>query len=123
MTTWITICDTCKREGWEAGEMAQCDGEKLAEMIESRAQNSALKTRRVSCMMGCNNGCNVVIQANGKLNYTVGNFEPDAESAEAIVEYAQLHSQSESGQVPYRTWPQGIKGHFVTRHLPIPSDE
>ena len=30
MTTWITICDTCKREGWEAGPT---DGERLAEKV------------------------------------------------------------------------------------------
>jgi hypothetical protein len=22
--------------------------------------------------------------------------------------------------VPYRNWPQAIKGHFVTRHPPLP---
>ncbi|MGR3291025.1 MAG: DUF1636 domain-containing protein, partial [Paracoccaceae bacterium] len=37
MTTWITICDTCKREGWENGNMAQTDGEVLAALVEARA--------------------------------------------------------------------------------------
>jgi len=123
MTTWITICDTCKREGWETSNMAETDGEKLATLIEARAADSAVKTRRVSCLMGCSHGCNVAIQGRDKLNYTVGNFLPDREAAEAIVTYAELHSDSENGQVPYRTWPQGIKGHFVTRHPPLPNDE
>ena len=51
MTTWITICDTCKREGWDEGDMAQTDGEKLATLIEDAAAGSAVKTRRVSCLM------------------------------------------------------------------------
>ncbi len=123
MTTWITICDTCKREGWESGDMAQTDGEKLAGLIEAAAAGVPnLNTRRVSCLMGCKHGCNVAIQGQGKLNYTVGDFEPDAEAAEGIVGYATLHAQSETGQVPYRTWPQAIKGHFVTRHPPIPDE-
>ena len=122
MTTWITICDTCKREGWETGDMAQTDGEQLADLIETRARNSAVKTRRTSCLMGCTHGCNVAIQAAGKLAYTVGNFTPDATAADAIVTYAELHSESENGQVPYRQWPQDIKGHFVTRHQPLPED-
>ena len=102
MSTWITICDTCKRDGWETGDMAVTDGEKLAELIEKHAVGGAVRTRRVSCLMGCTHGCNVAIQANGKLNYTVGNFTPDVESAQAIIAYAELHNASDKGQVPYR---------------------
>jgi predicted metal-binding protein len=123
MTTWITICDTCKREGWETGDMAQTDGEILAALIEKRAENSSVKTRRVSCLMGCTHGCNVAIQAPGKLAYTVGKFEPESEAADAVVTYAELHAESASGQVPYRQWPQAIKGHFITRHQPLPEDQ
>lgn len=121
MTTWITVCDTCKREDWDAETHDQTDGETLAALIETAAANAPdVRTRRVSCLMGCKQGCNVAIQSNGKLNYTIGNFEPNAEAADGIVGYARLHAESESGQVPYREWPQAIKGHFVTRHPPLP---
>ncbi len=123
MTTWITICDTCKLDGWQARGMAQTDGEALAALIEARAGNSALKTRRISCLMGCSHGCNVSIQAAGKIAYTVGRFTADAAAADAIVEYALAHAASDSGQVPFRQWPEGIKGHFVTRHQPLPEDQ
>lgn len=120
MTTWITVCDTCKRDGWLVGDT---DGEKLAAAVEAAAEGSDhVKTRRVSCTMGCVRACNVTLQAEGKLAYTLGEFEPGAEAAEAIVEYAELHAQSETGQVPYRQWPQGVKGHFVTRMHPLPSE-
>lgn len=124
MTTWITICDTCKREGWAESGMEKTDGEALAELIESAAAGrSDVRTRRVSCLMGCSHGCNIAIQGQGKLNYTLGRFEPEAESADAIVEYAAKHAQSDNGQVPYREWPVGVKGHFVTRHPPLPENE
>jgi len=124
MTTWITICDTCKREGWAESGMEKTDGEALAELIESAAAaRSDVRTRRVSCLMGCSHGCNIAIQGQGKLNYTLGRFEPEAESADAIVEYAAKHAQSDNGQVPYREWPVGVKGHFVTRHPPLPENE
>jgi len=122
MTTWITICDTCKLDGWENGDMAQTDGEKLADLVEKRAQGSPVKTRRVSCLMGCTHGCNIALQAHGKLTYTVGRFSPNTEAADAIVTYAELHAQSATGQVPYRSWPQAIKGHFITRHQPLPQE-
>ncbi len=104
--------------------MTQTDGESLASLIEAAATGlSDIKTRRVSCLMGCKNACNVAIQGHGKLNYTLGAFDPNAEAASGIVAYAMAHAQSDTGQVPYRDWPQAIKGHFVTRHPPLPRDE
>lgn len=124
MTTWITTCDTCKREGWEAGDMTQTDGEVLAALIEAAAAGQpAVKTRRASCLMGCKGACNVAIQGAGKLNYTLGAFDPDPEAAAGIVAYAVAHAESETGRVPFREWPVAIKGHFVTRHPPLPSNE
>ena len=123
MTTWITICDTCKREDWDAETHSRPHGEDLAQLVEAQAAGGDVKTRRVSCLMGCSHGCNVAIQAPGKLAYTLGRFTPDQDAAEAIVDYAVLHATSETGQVPYREWPQGVKGHFVTRHPPLPQSE
>lgn len=120
MTTWITICDTCKREEWDAEREAATDGEKLAALIERAAASRPVKTRRVSCTMGCERACNVIIQAAGKIGYSLGKFDPDKASADAIAEFAELHGQSETGQVPFRKWPQGVKGHFVSRQLPVP---
>ncbi|CUH66229.1 putative metal-binding protein [Thalassovita gelatinovora] len=122
MTSWITICDTCKRDGWDATTAPCTDGEALAAKVEALAEtNPDIQTRRVSCLMGCGHGCNIAIQAEGKLNYTLGRFDPEEEgAAQAIVDYAALHAQSDTGQVPFRQWPQGVKGHFVTRHPPLP---
>lgn len=126
MTSWITICDTCKRADWEDRGIETTDGETLAALIEAATaglgpETSDVRTRRHSCLMGCKSGCNVTIQAEGKLAYTLGDFTANAEAADAIVGYAALHAASETGQVPYRQWPQGVKGHFVTRHLPLPA--
>lgn len=123
MTSWITICDTCKRDDWAERGMAQTDGETLATKIEPLAAARGLKTRRVSCLMGCTHGCNIAIQAEDKLNYTLGRFTADDQSAQAIVDYAEMHQQSANGQVPFRQWPQGVKGHFITRHPPVPKLE
>lgn len=123
MTTWITICDTCKTLGQKNTDTAQSDGEKLAALIEQHATTTGLRTRRTSCMMGCNHGCNITIQATGKLAYTLGRFSPDDKAARAIVSYATQHAASTNGQVPYRQWPEAIKGHFITRHQPLPEDQ
>lgn len=122
--TWITVCETCKRDGWDSSQTAVSDGERLALLVESAATDASpsLRVRRHACLMGCARACNVAVQADGKLSYTLGMFEPTPEAAQAICAWAALHADSETGIVPYRQWPEGVKGHFVTRHLPVPRE-
>lgn len=119
MTTTITVCETCRREG-EATAGATC-GEALAALVEAAAKGVAgVATRRHACLMGCKGACTVAVQAHGKMAYTLGRFEPSAEAAAGIVAYAARHATLAGGVVPYREWPEAIKGHFVTRHPPLP---
>jgi len=119
LVTTITICDTCKREDWAERGETQSDGEALAALVEGAAHGlEGVRTRRHACLMGCGKGCNLAIHATGKLTYVLGGFAPGVEAAKAIVEYARLHNESETGQVPFRQWPQAVKGHFVSR-LPV----
>jgi len=48
----------------------------------------------------------------------LGDFTPDEDAARAILEYAARHAESEHGRVPFKEWPQGVKGHFITRTPP-----
>jgi len=122
MVTWVTVCDTCKREDWDSRGVEETDGTALAALVESLPRTADVRVRRHGCLMGCGKGCNVTIQASGKLCYTLGGFTPDVATAEGILDYARLHAASETGQVPFRQWPKAIKGHFVTRHPPLPRD-
>ena len=121
--TWITVCDTCKREGWADTGAEVTDGATLAALVETAAQGRDVAVRRTSCLMGCDHACNVAVQAAGKLCYTIGRFEPSEEAAQGIVDWAEKHAASATGQVPYREWPVAVKGHFVTRHPPLPVSE
>lgn len=120
MTTTIIVCDTCKftideklnPEGRTGGEILATEVERLA------ADVAGIEVRRQSCLMGCERHCNTAIGGAGKLTYVLGKFAPESASAEAVLEYAALHRDSETGQVPFKQWPQGVKGHFVAR---IPS--
>ncbi len=116
MTTIITVCDTCDFSDTEKFSGTKSGGEILAEHVEASAKGvEGIEVRRVSCLMGCERHCNVAVQGEGKLTYILGKFSPDSEAANAVVEYAQRHSESETGQVPYGQWPDGVKGHFVAR--------
>ena len=123
MTTTIFVCDTCRFSAEEKHAGEKTGGEILCEHVESLARDHPeLEVRRQSCLMGCNRHCNIAVTAKQKISYVLGEFQPDAEAARAIVDYAALHAASETGQVPFREWPQGVKGHFVAR-IPGFSDE
>jgi len=117
MPSRLIICDTCKREGQEIEGGKTC-GERLADLVE--ATESKLRIERHSCLMGCERACNIAIQEDGKIAYVIGRFDPTKDAAEAILEFASKYQASETGRVPYREWPEGIKGHFVARIPPAP---
>lgn len=117
MTTIIFVCDTCSyAPGQKTGPENETGGEMLARMVEAEAvDRGSVEVRRQSCLMGCDRHCNTAITADGKLTYVLGMFKPSEASAEAIVDYACLHAESDTGRVPFKQWPQGVKGHFVAR--------
>ncbi len=121
MTTTITVCETCRVDD-AAPALGETDGERLAALVEAAARGvEGVATRRHACLMGCSGACNVALQGAGKMAYTLGRFEPSEEAAAGIVAYAAMHAAHDAGVVPYRDWPQAIKGHFVTRHPPLPA--
>ena len=117
MTTTIFVCDTCRYSPDDrTGPGDKTGGEVLAERIERIAAGQpGIEVRRQSCLMGCDRFCNTAVAAPGKLTYVLGRFAPTDASAEAVVGYARLHAESPTGQVPFKQWPQGVKGHFVAR--------
>ena len=117
MKTTIFVCDTCRHSREDKiGPDGRTGGEILAEAIESHAAaHDDIEVKRQSCLMGCDRHCNTAVTGPGKLTYVLGMFTPTDASAEAIVEYAQAHADSETGRVPFKQWPQGVKGHFVAR--------
>ena len=113
----LFVCDSCRftkadreaADGRRGGEMLACHLEALA------ADDPLIEVRRHTCLMGCDHHCNVALAARGRFTYVMGSFAPDAGAAEAILAFARLYAQSPTGQVPYRQWPVGVKGHFVSR--------
>ena len=119
--TTLIICDTCKLAPDQPTRDGRTGGEILAAHVEAAAAlRPSVNVRRTSCLMGCERHCNAAVSAPGKIAYVLGKFEPTPDAAEALVEYAEKHAASETGAVPYREWPAGVKGHFTARIPPPP---
>ena len=123
MTTTLLLCETCGSDA--AAPSAVRKGELFAAEVEGLLQEQLaagappLTIKRTRCPMACQRHCTALLQAPGKIAYVLGDFLPEREAAEALLDYSRKYQQSDSGQVPFRSWPAGIKGKFVARIPPL----
>lgn len=122
MTT-ITVCTTCRTPENRETKEGDPQGESFLPLMQIAGTQHGVEVRGTACLMGCEHGCNVAVQDDGKLTYVLGRFDGTAEDADAVAEFAAGHKVSETGQVPFKQWPQGVKGHFVSRIPPLAKSE
>ncbi|PZU09526.1 DUF1636 domain-containing protein [Sphingomonas sp.] len=112
----VIACNTCRRAGVPGG------GERLLAALrrvrETSPDYAGVAVEEMPCLFACSSGCTVHLRAPGRIGYVLGHFEPDEEAARAILDYALAYARSAEGQVPYRDWPEGVKGHFLVRIPP-----
>lgn len=119
----LVVCSTCR---FSAEEREDANGVRggalLAQAVRTAAQGDArvaeLAIEEMPCLFNCTQHCSIHLRSPGKIGYVLGRFEPTAESAQAIVDYLAEYLQSDEGVVPYKRWPEGVKGHFIVRTPP-----
>lgn len=119
----IVACNTCRHsKDKREDDTGQRGGAKLVAALravrESDKRFAGVAVQEMPCLFACTDFCTVHLRAPGKVGYVLGRFTPDEDAATAILEYAALYAQSEHGRVPFKQWPQGVKGHFITRTPP-----
>ncbi|MFN3609310.1 MAG: DUF1636 family protein [Hyphomonas sp.] len=117
----IIVCSTCRLTQTEReNEDGKRGGALLAEAIRAEAARrpEAIAIQDMPCLFACQRWCTVHLRAEGKISYVLGDFQPTPEAANAILDYFQHYVASEHGVVPYKNWPEGVKGHFITRSPP-----
>ena len=119
----LVVCSTCRHSA-EAREDAEGmrGGARLAAALRAAKDGDArladLAIEEMPCLFNCTQHCSAHLRAPDKIGYVLGRFEPTAESAQALLDYAAAYLASEEGVVPYRQWPEGVKGHFIVRTPP-----
>ena len=119
----VVACNTCRfsRDARDDGEGVR-GGARLVEALHAvRASDSrydGVAVQEMPCLFACSDFCTVHLRAPGKVGYVLGRFTPDEDAARAILDYAVHHAASEHGRVPFADWPQGVRGHFITRTPP-----
>lgn len=121
MTAVLVVCETCGYD--EQRPEAVRPGELLAQALEAQLaatpnDHRTPRLQRFRCLMACKRHCVVQLRAPAKIGYVIGDFAPDTAAAATLLDYSRKYLLSESGQVPYKEWPEGIKGKFIAR-IPV----
>lgn len=119
----VVACNTCRHSA-EArdDEEGVRGGARLTAALHavkaSDTRYEGIAVQDMPCLFACQDFCTVHLRAPGKVSYVLGRFTPDEEAARAILDYAVHYAASDHGRVPFSQWPQGVKGHFITRSPP-----
>jgi predicted metal-binding protein len=115
----IILCTTCRYSAdSKTGPDGRTGGETLVAHVRARLLESGLMDVEIqtqACLWNCNRPCSVILRDNTRFSYVTGGHEPTADQAAAILQWFALHGQSESGEVPFRQWPDRMRGHFIAR--------
>ena len=119
----VVACNTCRHsaDARDDGEGVR-GGARLAEALKTvQASDPAyadVAVQEMPCLFACQDFCTIHLRAPAKVGYVLGRFEPTEDAARAILDYAVHYAASEHGRVPFGQWPEGVKGHFITRSPP-----
>ncbi|MEM9288210.1 MAG: DUF1636 domain-containing protein [Pseudomonadota bacterium] len=118
----IVVCSTCRlNDEAREDETGKRGGALFAEAVRAAAArrgNSDIHIEETACFFACSRYCTVHIRDEGKISYVLGDFRATEADAEALLDYFEHYLASKDGVVPYGKWPEGVKGHFITRQPP-----
>jgi predicted metal-binding protein len=119
----LVICSTCK---FSAESKFAPDGRTGGEMLIAEMQGLLAARGRTDvaiqsqvCLWNCSRPCSVVMRDDERFSYVTGANAPTREQAEAILDWFDAHGATEMGEVPFKQWPQAMRGHFIARMPPV----
>ncbi|MBO9695389.1 MAG: DUF1636 domain-containing protein [Sphingopyxis sp.] len=119
----VVVCNTCRHSRESRDDTDGVRGgvrlvEALTRLKAAEPRYAGIAVQEMACLFACQDHCTVHLRAPDKVGYVLGRFGGDADSARAILDYAVHYAASEHGRVPFSLWPEGVKGHFITRTPP-----
>jgi predicted metal-binding protein len=119
----LIFCTTCRFSREDAtGPDGRTGGETLAAHMEAvladRGRHDVL-VQRQACLWNCTRHCSMALHDDRRFTYFTGNHVPERAQAEAILAWFDAHGETETGEVPFRQWPDRMRGHFIARIPPV----
>jgi predicted metal-binding protein len=120
----LFVCTTCKfAPDSKTGPDGRTGGETLLGHIQDAVveRGEDVTIRAQACLWNCTRPCSVVASDSARFSYVTGGHEPSRAQADAILDWFKLHGETAGGEVPFRQWPDRMRGHFIARIPPVTS--
>jgi predicted metal-binding protein len=118
----LVLCNTCRfPDGRKFADDGRTGGQTLiAEMrgLLADSGRSDVQVEEQSCLWNCTQSCSVAIRDTERFSYITGKHVATRAQAEAILEWFDAHGETETGEVPFKLWPDAMRGHFIARIPP-----
>jgi predicted metal-binding protein len=118
----IVFCTTCRHSAEDKFDAdGRTGGEALVQhmrdLLSERGRDVLIETQ--ACLWNCKRHCSVFIRDDRRFSYFMGDHAPTRAQAEAILDWFDMHDATATGEVPFRQWPQAMRGHFIARVPPV----
>jgi predicted metal-binding protein len=119
----VVVCSTCRlSKDARADDEGRTGGELLGQALRTALVHHVCRDRidiqAMPCLFACSSHCTVFIRSPQRLGYILGRFSSSGVEAVALLDYVAGYLASADGVVPYKNWPEGVKGHFLVRVPP-----
>ena len=116
-TVEVIACTTCG--GNDRDEAGRTAGERLEARLREAAEGTGVHVEGMRCLWACAHRCAVHVRSEGRVGYVLGRLEPSDDAARGVIDYARAYGDTPDGALPFKQWPQAVKGHFLCR-IPVP---
>ncbi len=119
----LVLCNTCRfPDGRKVADDGRTGGQTLiAELRALLAEHGRrdVDVEEQACLWNCTQSCSVAIRDTERFSYITGKHVATRTQAEAILQWFDAHGASPSGEVPFKQWPDAMRGHFIARIPPV----
>jgi len=113
----LFVCQSCNDAAHKRRSPSQ--GTQLLEQLNTlQSQDSPLTIQPVGCLWMCSRACVVSVSAPGKATYLFTDL-PLADSAEALLQFSELHLNSHNGDIPWKQCPEALQSAQVAKIPPV----
>lgn len=121
--TTLFVCQSCHNSEDRSSDHP-ADGTRLLEQLHTQCANSpqpdGLAFQSVGCLWTCDKPCTVAFSAPHKPTYLFTKLPADSETAAVLLQFSQLYSTSNTGNIPYKQFPQALQMASIAK-IPQPT--
>ena len=113
----LFVCQSCNGDDHKRIKPSQ-SAQLLEQLNTLQPKKSPLTIQPVGCLWMCSKACVVAVSAAKQPTYLFTDL-PSVESAEALLQFAELYHQCSGDSIRYRQLPEALKSGGIAKIPPV----